>query len=705
MSLMGEQTPTEPIASQRVAGTLRDLVVVAFYHKRIIITVILLAVIAAAGVWSISPVRFLAKAQLLVLTGRDGSQAQALGGLTSLLSIDAGSATQSEAEFLRDRAVVRAMVEQIGPEVIDPEIARRRLFGLLPPRPPEERLEAAIDFAEKWLTVTVPPGSNIIVVTFTHENRELALEATDTLVNGYLKRRSELYRSLHSPFLRERASAYADQLKEIEDKLEAARKKYNVLDIKQEVLLALNQVDLLEQRQQQQTQRQKEIAAEISTTQEIIGQLQPTIFDFTETGSHVSTDEAADLLAKLHLEQDNLSHNYTADFPRLAEVNRQIKLLDDLRKENQSQLPTTREVRNPTLDIMNNHLSQIRTEAAAVASSLTELDRQETEARKRVDELRDAERAIGELQRSQTIVEQLFKETNQKAEAARLEEASTASKTDNIQVIDKADASLRGISSRTNLALAVLVGGFMAAGALTLMAAWNRRILLLPEEVGRDLKLPLLATFNEGDRFDSSGAQAQIIYLAGQLAFTRKQAARSEKVQVISSGRAEQRSVFAAALAIELAQGQSQRTLLLDLVGDGNDHAERFNSTDAKPHRNSSINIASTPVPGLHVSVGASAGEVNWLRANGDAFSTLFNALGDDYDMILIDAPAARDSLVGLRLASVVDGSILVLRAEHTRIPVVEHLCGQILGAGGDLFGAVVTGRQFHVPKAIYRWL
>jgi len=24
--------------------------------------------------------------------------------------------------------------------------------------------------------------------------------------------------------------------------------------------------------------------------------------------------------------------------------------------------------------------------------------------------------------------------------------------------------------------------------------------------------------------------------------------------------------------------------------------------------------------------------------------------------------------------------------------------------AGGDLFGAVLTGRRFHIPKAIYRW-
>ena len=29
----------------------------------------------------------------------------------------------------------------------------------------------------------------------------------------------------------------------------------------------------------------------------------------------------------------------------------------------------------------------------------------------------------------------------------------------------------------------------------------------------------------------------------------------------------------------------------------------------------------------------------------------------------------------------------------------------QILDAGGDMLGAVVTGRRFHIPRAIYRWL
>ncbi|MAM75313.1 MAG: hypothetical protein CMO29_16065 [Tistrella sp.] len=110
-------------------------------------------------------------------------------------------------------------------------------------------------------------------------------------------------------------------------------------------------------------------------------------------------------------------------------------------------------------------------------------------------------------------------------------------------------------------------------------------------------------------------------------------------------------------------------------------------------------------MPRLDVTVDAAGSTLGRMRTEVGELGVLIEGLASRYDFVIVDAPATRNSFVALRLAPVVDGSILVVRAEHTRAPVASHTRDQILDAGGDMLGAVVTGRRFHIPRAIYRWL
>ncbi|MAD35779.1 MAG: hypothetical protein CMO28_03665 [Tistrella sp.] len=110
-------------------------------------------------------------------------------------------------------------------------------------------------------------------------------------------------------------------------------------------------------------------------------------------------------------------------------------------------------------------------------------------------------------------------------------------------------------------------------------------------------------------------------------------------------------------------------------------------------------------MPRLDVTVDAAGSTLGRMRTEVGELGSLIEGLAGRYDFVIVDAPATRNSFVALRLAPVVDGSILVVRAEHTRAPVAGNTRDQILDAGGDMLGAVVTGRRFHIPRAIYRWL
>lgn len=697
-----------PVPRQGPTGTasspsFRDLFIAAAYYWRLIAVVMLLAVAAGALAWAFSPVLYTARAQVLILPARDVGLAGAFGG--AMLLFDGARATQAEVELIRDRGVVRGMVEKIGPEVLYPQVARTRFFGLLPAYPPNQRQEITIDVVLRALSVAAETNSNLLTVAFDHTSRDVAMAAVDTLLDVYVERRNEIYRSLRSPFLQARAENYLSRLREIEEQIRAKKAEFNIISLDQDVLLALRIYDSVVQRRLVQIERREAALAQVQSTERRLRELPGSVFDYRERTDKVDNDETDNVLTKLRLERDTLRLRYQDSEPRLEELNRQIQVLEDIKRQPRRDSSTAREVRNPTLDVMTNNLYQRRVEADSAIRSVVELDRQVEETKARIDQLRLAEGAFQNLERSRQIFEQLFKDASQRAEAALFEESSSGSRGATVRVVDAADSSLRGRSNGPSIAAATVIGGMMLAGVLAMLLSWNRQTFIMPEEVTRRLGLPLLASFTDVDGFTTQEGEAQIIYLAGRIAQTRSKATGGTVIQIVSSARTERRSSIAGALAYELAEGQNKRVVILDLNGDGDRHWKRLKGKEPVPAGDSDILTAQTEVPRLQVTYRATKGPVNWLRIDSRTLNAVLSRLRSDYEMIIVDAPSSRDSLVALRLAKTVDGSIIVIRAEHTRAPAVARLRDQLLEAGGDVYGAVVTGRRFSVPRMIYRWL
>lgn len=74
-----------------------------------------------------------------------------------------------------------------------------------------------------------------------------------------------------------------------------------------------------------------------------------------------------------------------------------------------------------------------------------------------------------------------------------------------------------------------------------------------------------------------------------------------------------------------------------------------------------------------------------------------------EFDLVLIDAPPAHVSSVGVALAGKADGTVVVMEAERTRVPVVESLSRRITKTGGRVLGIVLNCRRYHIPEFIYR--
>ncbi len=182
---------------------------------------------------------------------------------------------------------------------------------------------------------------------------------------------------------------------------------------------------------------------------------------------------------------------------------------------------------------------------------------------------------------------------------------------------------------------------------------------------------------------------------------------RGRLVGFIASGAGEGTSSVAQAYARGVAS-QYRRVLLLDAgalpsddpVPSGGSLAGAL-ATLAIRHDCANPNRRPRAGAGL-ATAGVPEGSVLWQLLPR---AELWMALREAYDEVVIDLPAAAHSRIGLAVAPYCDGVAVVVEAERTRAPVVDHLLSQLRTVRARILGAVMNRRRFHLPQPIYRLL
>jgi hypothetical protein len=79
--------------------------------------------------------------------------------------------------------------------------------------------------------------------------------------------------------------------------------------------------------------------------------------------------------------------------------------------------------------------------------------------------------------------------------------------------------------------------------------------------------------------------------------------------------------------------------------------------------------------------------------------------LRENFELVLIAAPAASEAPMAMLLSRFVDGNILVLEAGRTRAPVAVELRDSLRTSGGTVVGAVLTHYNSFIPNFLRNWL
>lgn len=181
-------------------------------------------------------------------------------------------------------------------------------------------------------------------------------------------------------------------------------------------------------------------------------------------------------------------------------------------------------------------------------------------------------------------------------------------------------------------------------------------------------------------------------------------------VQFVSAYEGEDVSLIGFEMALVAATLVGKRVLFIDTGSEqqGIDPllaGAVHTSLDVLLHNGGSYHGKIITVAGTRLSYAILRGPENasLTLANPDAIRLLLDNLRQYFDLIVIDSAGLMSDVFGTILARQVDGSILVVAAEHTRAPVAEQTRRTIENSGGRVIGAVLSKRRFHIPLWLYR--
>lgn len=691
---------TEPATgSAPPAFTLRDFLIAAFYHIRIVLLAGLIPLVVALAVAATSRTEYTASSLLMVIVSREVSNAQNVTDTgPAVLSIEGLKQVESEVQIIESADVARATVVEIGVDRLFPPgrlAAITRLFSS-----DKDLMDKAVERFQASVRASVQSGSNVIRVSFTNPDREVAIAAADALVKTYLAARRRLFENPTAKILMLEVNRFQTDLSAVDREIEQLKVKAGIIDFAQDAILASNQVDSILQRRRQVAEREVAVNAQVAEAEKQFAALPDSVFDFAEKTDALPGDEDNNTLSKLLLERDRVASQYAPGSQLLRDLDRQIATIRArIKSRSERRYSTDRAVRNPQVNYIQNMILSLKVEQDSLGRQKGELVQQQRLAEERLAALRAAETPLIELNRKRDALGEGFREYQRRAVAAAIEEAAAQSRQSAVRVVQEAGSAV----TKRSLALPLVAAGLFAAllfgGAAGALASSLRTSFVTPAEAERSLGLPVLAVFDaEADRPGNAATDEAIGSCATLLLDTRIDDAPLRVLHFLSPDADDALPWLARRLAEEFAARRRLRTLLVDLSS-----AAPYPLAAGGSDVRGGIAVTGTPVPLLWAAADAERSPLLDFRLPIAEAELMMAELRRGFDCVVISSDLPGASLVTQRFCQLVDANILAVQAEKSRMPAVLRLRDQVAESSGLTIGLVFLGRRYYLPHWLYR--
>ncbi|MEO7724359.1 MAG: Wzz/FepE/Etk N-terminal domain-containing protein [Chthoniobacterales bacterium] len=748
-AILRPQSPPRPSLVQPSPGVTRnDFLFAIFRHKKMIVLLTLIGLLAAAAVYFLYPSLYQSNAKLLVRYVLDRSAIDSIDGTTasttSSKAIDA--IIGAEIEIIRSWDLAVQVAEAIGPKRLLPK------SGIAPSK------EAAAAVVSGGLGVAGTKGSNIIYISYKSSDPELAPLVLNELLSRYFIKHLDVHRSAGAfDFVSQQTDQVRSRLDQTEDALKALRAKVGIVSLKdgmttisEELAKTQEQLhnaeaDLAEQRARLQemhlplpviTYTPAEGAAPANQTQEGGKPSSPPAPAPASTPTDSVIQQyrlVVSQLAQLRESRLELLKKYTPGSVMVQVAQTQIDDLENQRK--------AMEKKNPDLpsrleNANSGKPGDVGFESARFAgleARTRELRSRLSAVQARMNKLTDLAPEIGDLERKKEMEETNYKYFANTLEKARVDEALDPSKIPNISPVQRPSPPALLTETRDKIALGLAVGGL----ALGIVLALLRDMILShairrPSQLETQLQTSILLSVpdmaaNGHHRLpgEDSGKGSALAIKRNHLApwdaghFIRRYSEairdriglyfelhnlthKPKLVGVTSFSSGAGTSTLAAGLAAALSETDDGKVLLVDVnLGPGDVHP----FFKGKP----AYTLASALEAPKSMD---SAADNLYLATVGNSqagpaqlglkkfFDMMPNLKASDFDYIIFDMPPLTSTSQTWGMAAFMDKLLLVVEAEKNNRDLVKRGYSRLMAERQNV-SVVLNKTRSYIPKSL----
>ncbi len=642
----------------------RSIVSVAFRQMRkFLMVVIPINVLAFLYVLTATPA-FESTASLLVKFGQDARPEAAIegNGASGLSAEEKRGMVQSNLNILTSRDLADALVKEMGLARLYPDLASAS-------DDPVKTTNAAVKAFMTDLKSATKADAGIITVSYFHEDRALATEALNRLLDLFIRRQAEIFGNPQSGALTEQSQQAAQRLEEANRQFSEFKLKNGIAELDEELALLLRQ--------------RGDMTGYLSRREAL------AVPGVTTTGDipreeMVAQPELGALPARIPASGDS------SRFPVLEDIQKRI---DEMRAKEAELLLTYRADSDVVQTLRRNIVAEERNldgSLRALAQQVADLDRQIAQKQAFRSEYDSLKRAV-------MAAEAGYKTAQERLTAAQVNDDLNQRKITRISVIQQPTAPDK--ASRPQK-LVTLILSFLASlafgGAAVLFAELFDQTFSRSEQLHSVLDKPVLTSFSRRSRRDEGASRQELTALLQALENTLPAAGRGRIIQLGSCYSGEGISTISYDFAHYVAESLKRRVLVLELSA-----TSGHSLLDVVLGRATPDKVISSRGP-VQMAALATTQQTDLVLAQIGALTPLFEQLRNQFDLVLLATSGVLQSPAALAVSKLADGVVVVVEAERTRAPVLRQLVSQLSDVGAGVIGTVLNKRNYYIPGWLY---
>jgi uncharacterized protein involved in exopolysaccharide biosynthesis len=503
------------------SSSVRDFLTILFKRRRLILSFFLTTLVVTALVTFLTPPTYEATAAILIK--KASAEMPLIPTQSSQLIISQVSEEDlnSEMTILKSRQAIEDTLHGLGVDESRRnegllQRARKTIAGVLG-APRLSYFDEMVLQLEKKIEVRPIRKSNVIEISFRHEDPEWATRVVQGLTDRYLTRRAQVYQSAGAvAFFDEETRAAAARLEKAERALQAysSEARVSVLGMvgdsqslaaeKEATLRRLGEFERQLGEASVQVQQQGERVKGLET--QLAGEPQ-RLPSSMRLNQDPTTEELEKALVALQLKRDALVQDFTPENRQVRDVEDQIRATQERLKTAESRVASiNRTEPNTVYQGLRAELLTARADLKGARARYDSLQAQVASYRRQLEELSQKGLTTDDLRREARAAEEAYMLYQKKHEEARISAAMDQQRIVNVSIAQPAQRPLKPVAPRKalNLILGLLLGAMGGLG-LAFVAEYFDHSFTTGRELETRLGIPLLGAIPDEESLGRAG--------------------------------------------------------------------------------------------------------------------------------------------------------------------------------------------------------